>query len=121
MQPAARFASLARWHAGGLASRGRDALPVLEEWHDGAGSGQRPCSRPRMCGVAGCAEPLVKAHHLSARLCPAHIKCPVVLRSGVPQRWCSNCSKFHSLEAFSGGRRYAPAYLALGALCSPTV
>ncbi len=121
MQPAARFVSLTRWHAGGLAARSRDALPVLQEWYDGAVSGQRPCNRPRMCGVAGCAEPLVKAHHLSARLCPAHMTCPAVLRGGMPQRWCSRCCQFHALEAFSGSRRYAPAYLALGALCSPTV
>ncbi len=116
----ARFVSLARWHAGGMAPCSRNALPVLEEWYDRAVRGQHPYDRPRMCGVAGCAEPLVKARNLVHRLCPAHIKCPAVLRSGVPQRWCSTCSKFHSLKAFSGGRRCAPAYLTLGALCSPT-
>ncbi len=95
-------------------------MPALEEWYDRAVSGQRLCDRPRICGVAGCAEPLVKAHHLRTGLCPAHMKCSAVLRRGVPQRWCSHCCKLHSLKAFSGGRRYAPAYLALGALCSPT-
>ncbi len=92
-----------------MAARSRDALPVLEQWYDGAVSGHRPCNRPRACGVAGCAEPLVKARNLKYRLCPAHIKCPAVLRRGVPQRWCSSCSKFHSLKAFSGSRRCAPA------------
>jgi hypothetical protein len=91
-----------------MASRGRDALPVLEEWYDTAVSGQRLYDRPRMCGVAGCAEPLIKAYHLKYRLCPVHIKCPAVLRRGVPQRWCSNCQKFHALESFIGSRRYAP-------------
>jgi hypothetical protein len=116
----ARFVSLACWHAGGMAQRSRDALPVLEQWYDGPVSGQRPCNRPRMCGVAGCAEPLAKANHLKYHLCPVHIKCPAVLRRGVPQRWCSYCRKFHALEAFSGSRQYAPAHLALGALCPPT-
>jgi hypothetical protein len=46
-----------------MASRSRDALPVLEEWYDGAVSSRRlfdGFDRPRACGVAGCAEPLVK-------------------------------------------------------------
>ncbi len=102
-----------------MASRSPDVLPVLEEWHDGLESGVRPYARPRACGVVGCAEPLVIANHLKYRLCPVHIKCPAVLRHGVPQRWCSYCRKFHALEAFSGSRQYAPAHLALGALCSP--
>ena len=91
-----------------MAARSRDALPVLEEWFDRAVSGQRLRDRPRMCGVAGCAEPLIKAYHLDSRLCPAHMKCSAVLRRGVPQRWCPYCRKFHVLEAFSGGRRHAP-------------
>jgi len=61
-----------------------------------------------MCGVAGCAEPLAKAFHLSYRLCPAHMKCHAVLRRGTPQRWCRTCHKFHALKAFSSGRRHAP-------------
>jgi hypothetical protein len=103
----ARFVSLACWHAGGMASRSRDALPVLEERYERAVNGRRPCNRPRVCGVAGCAEPLVNAHHLRSRLCPAHMKCYAVLRRGEPQRWCSYCCKFHALKAFGSGR-YAP-------------
>ncbi len=102
----ARFVSLACWHAGGMASRSRNALPVLEEWYDAVVRGGRPYDRPRMCGVAGCAEPLVKAYHLKSRLCPAHMKCSAVLRRGEPQRWCPDCCKFHALKAF-GSRRYA--------------
>jgi len=107
MQPAARFVSLACWHAGGVASLSRNALPVLEEWHDAVVRGGRPYDRPRMCGVAGCAEPLVKDYHQRYRLCPAHMNCSAVLRGGVPQRWCPRCCKFHALKAF-GSRRYAP-------------
>ncbi len=88
-----------------MASRSRDALPVLEEWYDGAVSGKCPRHRPRMCGVAGCAEPLVKANHVQFRLCATHINCPAVLHGDVPQRRCSFCRKFHALEAFSGSRR----------------
>ena len=98
-----------------MASRSRDALPVLEEWYDRAVNGRRVSDRPCMCGVAGCAEPLVKAFNLIHRLCPAHMKCSAVLRRGMPQRWCATCHKFHALEAFSGSKRYTPAYLALGA------
>jgi hypothetical protein len=101
-----------RWHAGGMASRSRDALPVLEEWYDGAVSGQRlfdGFDRPRACGVAGCAEPLVKPYHMQSRLCATHIKCGAVLCRGEPQRWCGNCCRFHALEAFSGSQRRAPA------------
>jgi len=92
-----------------MTARSLDALPVLEEWYDGPVSGERPCNRPRACGVVGCAEPLVKTNHQKFHLCAAHIKCPAVLRRGVPQRWCGTCHKFHALQAFSGSRRYAPA------------
>ncbi len=108
MQPATNTVSLACWHAGGMTSHSRDALPVLEEWYDREVNGRRPCNRPLMCGVAGCAEPLVKAYHLDHRLCPAHMRCHAVLRRGVPQRWCGTCHVFHALEAFRSGRRYAP-------------
>jgi hypothetical protein len=104
----ARSVSLACWHAGGMASRSRDALPVLEEWYDRAVNGRRTCKRPRACGVAGCAEPLVQANHVLYRLCPVHFNCHAVLRGGMPQRFCNYCHKFHALEAFSGSQRYAP-------------
>ncbi len=104
-----RFVSLARWHAGDMTLCSRDALPMLEEWYDGAVSGQRPSIRPRVCGVAGCAEPLVKDKPLKYRLCPAHMKCHAVLRRGMPHRFCSYCCKFHALKAFNGSQRYAPA------------
>ncbi len=77
-------------------------MPVLEEWHVAR-------NRPHACGVAGCASPLVTNRHLLARLCAAHILCPAVLRGGVPQRWCGRCNRFHAIEAFPVGRRYATA------------
>ncbi len=77
-------------------------MPVLEEWHVAR-------NRPRACGVEGCALQLVTKAHLLARLCAAHIKCPAVLRGGVPQRWCGKCYRFHALEAFPVGLRCAPA------------
>jgi len=104
-----------------MASRSHNALPVLEEWYYGAVSGQRPLNRPRMCGVAGCAEPLVKSYHLKARLCAAHMTCPAVLHRGVPQRWCGNCQVFHMLEAYSGSQRYAPASRLQRALFHPKI
>jgi hypothetical protein len=103
-----------------MASRSYNAMPVLEEWYDGAVSGQRPFNRPRVCGVAGCAEPLVKSYHLERRLCPTHMKCPAVLRRGEPQRWCGNCHVFHTLEAYSGSQRCAPASRLQRALFHPT-
>jgi hypothetical protein len=97
-----------------MASRSRDALPVLE-WHDDGVSGQRPS----VCGVMGCAGPLVILSHVQSRLCAAHIKCDAVLRCGEPQRWCGICRRFHELEAFSGSQRCTPASRLQRALFHP--
>ncbi len=86
----------------GMARRSHANMPVLEEWHIAH-------NRPHACGVEGCALQLVTKKHFLARLCAAHIKCPAVLRGGVPQRWCTSCGAFHTLEAFSAIARCAPA------------
>ncbi len=92
----------ARWRAGGTASPEVADLPVL---HDGV----RSVFGPHVCGVEGCTEQLVKYCHLEACLCAAHYQCRAVLRGGVPQRWCGNCHVYHTLEAFSGSLKCAPA------------
>ena len=85
-----------------MASPSHADVPVLEEWYETR-------NRPHACGVVGCTSQLVTKRHVEARLCDAHIKCPAVLRGGVPQRWCGRCSKLHALEAFDVGLRCAPA------------
>ncbi len=85
-----------------MASRSHADMLVLEKWHIAR-------NRPHACGVPGCASQLVTKAHLLARLCAAHIKCPAVLRGGVPQRWGGRCYRFHATEAFSGSLRCAPA------------
>ncbi len=85
-----------------MAPHSHATMPVLEEWHVGR-------NRPHACGMPGCIAQLVTKTHLEARLCAAHIKCPAVLRGGVPQRWCACCHRFHTLGAFSASARCAPA------------
>jgi len=102
-----------RQRTGGMALRTGDELPLVE-WHGGV-SGRRPS----VCGVMGCAGPLVSLNHQQSRLCAAHITCGAVLRGGVPQRWCGICRRFHALEAFSGSQRCTPASRLQRALFHP--
>ena len=96
----------------GMAPHIQVGMPVLEEWH----ASTKPRTRPHACGVVGCAVQLDTKRQARARLCAGHIDEPAVLRSGVPQRWCQSCGKFHAPEAFSGSQRCA--CLTLGALWS---
>ena len=86
----------------GMAPHSHADAPVLEEWHIAR-------NRPYACGVPGCIAQLVTKTHLRARLCAAHIKCLALLHGGLPQRWCGNCKRFHTLEAFSASVRCATA------------
>ena len=108
-----------------MAATTRPDLPILAAWHD-----EHNSKRPLRCGVMGCRALLelgvrracrcsgaacrrkrcrlvVKPYHIKHRLCPAHIKCPAVLRQGMPQRWCAQCGAFHVLDAFVGDKRCA--------------
>jgi len=86
----------------GMALHSHADMPVVKEWHAAR-------NRPHECSVEGCASQPVTKTHLRARLCAAHIKCLAMLHGGVPQRWCGNCHRFHTLDAFSGSLRCATA------------
>jgi hypothetical protein len=87
-----------------MASSSGADLPVLEDWHfDAKGR------RPKECGVVGCAAQLETHNSKRYRMCAAHMRCSAVLCRGVPQRWCTYCRRFHTLNTFQACRRCVPA------------
>ncbi|KAK1287191.1 Squamosa promoter-binding-like protein 17 [Acorus calamus] len=67
-----------------------------------AAGGQRP-----RCQVEGCDVDLtgVKAYYCRHKVCGAHSKSPKVVVSGIEQRFCQQCSRFHQLSEFDQGKR----------------
>ncbi|KAK1364871.1 Squamosa promoter-binding-like protein [Heracleum sosnowskyi] len=67
----------------------------------GGGSAQ-PC-----CQVQDCLSnmSIAKAYHRRHKVCEYHAKAPVVLISGVQQRFCQQCSRFHELPEFDDTKR----------------
>ncbi|XP_022557986.2 squamosa promoter-binding-like protein 6 isoform X2 [Brassica napus] len=66
------------------------------------------CSQsPPLCQVYGCNMDLSfsKDYHKRHRVCEAHSKSSVVIVSGVEQRFCQQCSRFHFLSEFDDGKR----------------
>ncbi|KAJ3677652.1 hypothetical protein LUZ60_003376 [Juncus effusus] len=71
----------------------------------GAGpSGQQAVPR---CQVEGCNEDLsgTKAYYCRHKVCGMHSKAPRVIVSGMEQRFCQQCSRFHQLGEFDQGKR----------------
>ncbi|WZY76443.1 squamosa promoter-binding-like protein 6 isoform X1 [Brassica rapa] len=62
---------------------------------------------PPLCQVYGCNMDLSfsKDYHKRHRVCEAHSKSSVVIVSGVEQRFCQQCSRFHFLSEFDDGKR----------------
>ncbi|KAF3524394.1 hypothetical protein F2Q69_00047608, partial [Brassica cretica] len=85
------------------------------ENHDGTSSlrakktrASNSCSQsPPLCQVYGCNMDLSfsKDYHKRHRVCDAHSKSSVVIVSGVEQRFCQQCSRFHFLSEFDDGKR----------------
>ncbi|GAB2241954.1 hypothetical protein Droror1_Dr00018729 [Drosera rotundifolia] len=67
------------------------------------GSGSQVAS----CLVDGCDADLSKCrdYHRRHKVCEVHSKTPVVTIAGQEQRFCQQCSRFHSLEEFDEGKR----------------
>ncbi|KAK1266617.1 Squamosa promoter-binding-like protein 17 [Acorus gramineus] len=67
-----------------------------------AAGGQRP-----RCQVEGCDVDLTgaKAYYCRHKVCGAHSKSPKVVVSGIEQRFCQQCSRFHQLSEFDQGKR----------------
>ncbi|CAH8327117.1 unnamed protein product [Eruca vesicaria subsp. sativa] len=65
------------------------------------------CSQSPLCQVYGCNMDLSfsKEYHKRHRVCEAHSKTSVVIVSGIEQRFCQQCSRFHFLSEFDDGKR----------------
>ncbi|KAJ8534765.1 hypothetical protein K7X08_016493 [Anisodus acutangulus] len=59
------------------------------------------------CQVEGCHEALVnaKAYHRRHKVCEMHAKAPKVVVLGLEQRFCQQCSRFHSVSEFDESKR----------------
>ncbi|KAG6587403.1 Squamosa promoter-binding-like protein 13B, partial [Cucurbita argyrosperma subsp. sororia] len=69
----------------------------------GCGNGAQPLS----CLVDGCVSDLsnYRDYHRRHKVCELHSKTPQVTIGGLKQRFCQQCSRFHSLEEFDEGKR----------------
>ncbi|KFK41342.1 squamosa promoter-binding-like protein 6-like [Arabis alpina] len=65
------------------------------------------CSQKPLCQVYGCNMDLSfsKDYYKRHRVCEAHSKTSVVIVSGLEQRFCQQCSRFHFLSEFDDGKR----------------
>ncbi|KAK0574736.1 hypothetical protein LWI29_028295 [Acer saccharum] len=59
------------------------------------------------CLVDGCTADLSKCrdYHRRHKVCELHSKTPIVTIRGLEQRFCQQCSRFHSLVEFDEGKR----------------
>lgn len=64
-------------------------------------------TQPVSCLVDGCNSDLsnCRDYHRRHKVCELHSKTPVVTIGGHKQRFCQQCSRFHSLEEFDEGKR----------------
>ncbi|KAL9257646.1 Teosinte glume architecture 1-like protein [Drosera capensis] len=64
-------------------------------------------SQVASCLVDGCDADLSKCrdYHRRHKVCEVHSKTPVVTIAGQEQRFCQQCSRFHSLVEFDEGKR----------------
>ncbi|XP_022134617.1 squamosa promoter-binding-like protein 13A [Momordica charantia] len=69
----------------------------------GSGNGAQPLS----CLVDGCISDLsnYRDYHRRHKVCELHSKTPQVTIGGLKQRFCQQCSRFHSLDEFDEGKR----------------
>ncbi|XP_074376427.1 putative squamosa promoter-binding-like protein 19 isoform X2 [Apium graveolens] len=65
------------------------------------------CVKKVLCLVDGCSSDLSKCreYHRRHRVCERHSKTPVVIIKGREQRFCQQCSRFHSLGEFDDVKR----------------
>ncbi|MCE3052411.1 single stranded nucleic acid binding protein [Datura stramonium] len=66
------------------------------------GGPTRPCCQVEQC-TADMAD--AKQYHRRHKVCEFHSKSPVVLISGLHQRFCQQCSRFHLLAEFDEAKR----------------
>ncbi|KAE8677061.1 Squamosa promoter-binding protein 1 [Hibiscus syriacus] len=78
----------------------------------GGGSGggvSLPSCQVENCGVELLAS---KRYHRRHKVCEIHAKWPVVVVSGIRQRFCQQCSRFHELSEFDEAKRSCRSRLA---------
>ncbi|PNW88053.1 hypothetical protein CHLRE_01g012200v5 [Chlamydomonas reinhardtii] len=77
------------------------------------GGGGYGSKGPLLCHVDDCNVDLssLKEYHQRFRICDFHLKAEVVLREGIPQRFCQQCGRFHLLSEFDGTKRSCRARL----------
>ncbi|KAJ6748385.1 SQUAMOSA PROMOTER-BINDING-LIKE PROTEIN 4 [Salix purpurea] len=81
-------------------------------WNQPSGSTKRARganngAQVAMCLVDGCSLDLstCRDYHRRHKVCELHSKTPQVTIGGQKQRFCQQCSRFHSLEEFDEGKR----------------
>ncbi|XVF54455.1 hypothetical protein PTKIN_Ptkin05aG0181400 [Pterospermum kingtungense] len=64
-------------------------------------------SHTAYCQVYGCNKDLTssKDYHKRHKVCEVHSKTAKVIVNGIEQRFCQQCSRFHSLAEFDDGKR----------------
>lgn len=69
--------------------------------------GNGPGAHVPLCQADGCKADLSHAKHYHRRhkVCELHSKAPTVIAGGQTQRFCQQCSRFHSLLEFDDGKR----------------
>nr|QCC72918.1 SPL5 [Mangifera indica] len=68
----------------------------------GFGGASPPCCLVEKCG-ANLTD--AKRYHKRHKVCELHSKAPVVVVSGLRQRFCQQCSRFHELSEFDEAKR----------------
>ncbi|KAL1312336.1 hypothetical protein HN51_038954 [Arachis hypogaea] len=73
----------------------------------GRGGSVQHAQQPPRCQVEGCKADLsdAKAYYSRHKVCAMHSKSPTVTVSGLQQRFCQQCSRFHQLPEFDQGKR----------------
>lgn len=97
----------------GLANNSKDhRVSRMEQLLSASGSSKRartPSNGGQVvsCLVDGCKSDLSKCrdYHRRHKVCEMHSKTPRVTIGGNEQRFCQQCSRFHSLEEFDEGKR----------------
>ncbi|KAK0599910.1 hypothetical protein LWI29_009782 [Acer saccharum] len=71
------------------------------------GSGSGGGVSPPTCMVEKCGVDLTEAkrYHRRHKVCEVHSKAPAVIVSGLRQRFCQQCSRFHELFEFDEAKR----------------
>lgn len=89
-------------------SGGGDVTPAspAKKGRFGGGGGQGGQQPPR-CQVEGCKVDLsdAKGYYARHKVCVMHSKSAKVVVSGLEQRFCQQCSRFHHLPEFDQGKR----------------